>query len=269
MNDKVFVNGGVLIMTPFFRHKNGGCRFSHHISSEIIEPNGDIDGYPCLIITENAAPTIFKGYFAKTFFTSKYTWAPFFSNTVDQCLQEFNCRIDEIMELIETSTVKSPTVKQTLYRMSLTTAISALDTWVSDIVLYTVTKDSEAFLKICKIVIPANKSNDMMVRLLKMWNYNAIDSVEQEIIDLVLKKSYSNMSEIKTIIKLLYGIIIDKNESVEDSILKRHLIVHRSGRRKNGDIIEFSKEEIVERICLIKCFVNKLSSKIPEYPQFY
>lgn len=85
MKKLVYVNGGVAILTPFFRYLDAGARFGMpEEPSYIIEPDEEMDGQPCIIITEEKAPTFFKGYYAKTFFSTRCKIASFFSSSIQK-----------------------------------------------------------------------------------------------------------------------------------------------------------------------------------------
>lgn len=53
MKEIVYVNGGVAILTPFFQYLDAGALFGMPSEvNDIIEPDEEIEGQPCLIITE-------------------------------------------------------------------------------------------------------------------------------------------------------------------------------------------------------------------------
>lgn len=245
MNTLIYVNGGILIKTPFFKYSNAGCYYNNPPEgAEIIEANNIIDGVPCIIITEKNAPSFFKEYYAKTEFTTLYDFAPFFKNTLQDCHKEFCDKIGEIYDLIRENDVSKDT-RQNLYRLSLVAVVSALDSYISGIVLFAATKDRNIFLetarKYCK-----NKASDIISRITKMWCDNIFDSAEQEVVDEVLKTSYSNLKRINDdVLKSIYCVALPKNVDISDILNLRHIIVHRNGKRKDG------KEEKLDKASLI------------------
>ncbi|MDD6472217.1 MAG: hypothetical protein PUF62_04175 [Bacteroidales bacterium] len=263
MNTKVYVEGGILIMTPYFKYKNAGALYAEPPKgSEIITPKQNVEGNPCLVISEEKAPSFFKEYYAKTFFTTKCTFAPFFSNTIDDCFASFMNRINEVRELLERNDVNQPT-QQILYRLSIVSAVAALDTLISDLVLYIATKSREAFLKTVKSIgIPAKNNVNLIERILRMWCDNAIDSAEQEVVDHILRKSYSSMTDIKNTLTLLYDISMPNDDNMEEIIRARHLIAHRNGRKKDGNMIVFTKEETISKVNRIYDFAFRVKDKI-------
>lgn len=261
MKKIVYVNGGVVILTPFFRYLDAGARFGMpKESSNIIEPDEEIDGEPCIIITEEKAPTIFKGYYAKTFFSTKFKIASFFSSSIGDTYTDFEKRISDIKNLLKFNDVSEET-RQILYRLSLVAAVAALDTYISDLVLFVSTKDKSIFLKtaqkFCK-----NKASDVISRIARMWCDNTLDSAEQEVIDCVLKTSYSNFKRINDdILKDLYGLKNIPSFNIDNIIRLRHLIVHRSGKQKNGEELMLEKTELlymIERLHTVASTINDL-----------
>lgn len=248
MKEIVYVNGGVVILTPFFRYLDAGARFGMPSEvNNIIEPDEEIEGQPCIIITEKKAPSFFKGYYAKTFFSTKYCIASFFSSSIKDCFSDFEHRIEDVRNLIRKNDVSKET-RQALYRLSLVAAVAALDTYISDLVLFVSTKDRKTFLntaqKFCH-----NKAANIVARIEQMWNDNTLDSAEQEVIDSVLKTSYSNIKRINEyVLKNLYGLKNLPSFSIDDIFRLRHLIVLRSGKQKNGEDICFNKNELLSKI---------------------
>ena len=261
MKKIVYVNGGVAILTPFFRYLDAGARFGMpEEPNDIIEPDEEMDGQPCLIITEEKAPTFFKGYYAKTFFSTRCKIASFFTSSIEDCFSDFEKRILEVQNLLKLNDVSEET-RHVLYQLCLVTTVAALDTYISDLVLFVSTKDRSVFLKTAKKFCK-NKASDIISRIAQMWSDNALDSAEQEVIDAVLKTSYSNLKRINDdVLKDLYGLKNIPTFNIDDIFRLRHIIVHRNGKEKNGDELVFKKTELlsmIERINTVASIINDL-----------
>ena len=272
INDKVYVDGGIAIETPFFKYKNAGARYSTPPDgSEIIVPNGDtnIDGDPWLVIKEEEkngkkyvmAPSFFKEYYARCGFSSKSCFAPFFSNTMSDCFSAFDKRKNEIIDLLKYNDVNL-TTRQTLYRLTIVYLVAAIDTLISDLILFVATKDRDLFLKAIDFAVPNTSKDKIMERINQMWCFNKIDSAEQEVIDYILRKSYSNLGEIKKTINLFFNTQIDIDERTNKIIYWRHLISHRNGLNKDGSFIEFNTSKIFFLIEDLSNFVDHIKFKI-------
>lgn len=262
MKEIVYVNGGVVILTPFFRYLDAGAKFGMPTEvNDIIEPDEEIEGQPCIVITEKKAPSFFKGYYAKTFFSTKCEIASFFSFSIEDCFSDFENRIVDVWNLIRQNDVSKET-RQVLYRLSLVAAVSALDTYLSDLVLFISTKDRKTFLntaqKFCQ-----NKAANIVARIARMWSDNTLDSAEQEVIDFVLKTSYSNIKRINDdILKDLYGLKNLPSFSIDDIFRLRHIIVHRSGKQKNGEEISFNRDELLSKISRLESVASTINNLV-------
>lgn len=259
MKKIVYVNGGVAILTPFFRYLDAGARFGMpEEPSDIIEPDEEINGQPCIIITEEKAPTFFKGYYAKTFFSTRFRIASFFSTSIEDCFSDFEKRVLEVQNLLKLNDVSKET-RQVLYQLCLVAAVAALDTYISDLVLFISTKDRNVFLKTAKKFCK-NKASDIISRIAQMWCDNTLDSAEQEVIDAVLKTSYSSFTRINNdVLNELYGVKLPQSMNIEDIFLLRHLIVHRFGKQKNGEDISLDKSKLEYYIQRIQHFVSSIN----------
>lgn len=261
MNTKVYVDGTIVIKTPFFRYLDAGCFFpSPPKGVEIIVPNDEIDGY--LIVTEDSAPSFFKQYYARGGFTTFYDRAPFFDLTINKCFVSFEEKLAEVVDLLKYNDVYPPT-GQNLYRLTLLSAVASLDTLITDLILYISTKDRSCFLKIIgHLGLSSKRCFQLMARINQMWCDNIIDSAEQEVINLILRKSYSSLDEIKIIFKDIYSISISSPIELKEIIEMRHLIAHRNGRRKDGTNIELTKESLIAKIAVIREFSEQLKEKL-------
>ncbi len=259
MNTTVYISGSMVILdTPFFICKSLGAKFGIPDGAEIIGPNDTINGKPFLVITDKKAPTIFKKYYASGSVSQRGETAPFMNNSLDDCFINFDKRISEVVNLIHQNDVFYET-KQVLYRLSIVSAVAALDTLISDLVLFIGTKDRDCFLKIIGFLnLSATNSFKLMEKLIHMWCDNAIEDAEIQVIKHVLHKSYSSMSEIKKILSGLYGINIRDVDNVEEILNLRHLIAHRNGRTGEGKFVDLSQEKVYLMINRIQNFVDSI-----------
>ena len=270
MKNIVYVNGGIVIETPYFKYLNAKAKWEIPPDEyEVIEPDNEINGQPCIIITEKKAPTFFKGYYAKTFFSTKCVVAPFFSSSIEDSFSYFETKIHGVSKLLNQNDTSQDT-RLILYNLSLVATISALDTYISDLVLYISTKNRNIFLETAQKYCQNNKAANIIARIAQMWSDNIMDSAEQEVIDSVLKTSYSNLKRIQNeVLKDLYQIREPKLEDIDEIFKLRHLIVHRSGKQKDGKEIYLSKEDLlgkIERIESVALTINNLvkNSKVVE-----
>lgn len=264
---RIYVNGGIVIMTPFFRHQDVGCQYDIPPENcEIMECDNQIEGKPCIIIEENCAPSIFNEYYAKTFFSTLYSWAPFFHKTYNDCYTEYQNKIAEIVELTTIANI-SPQMERNILLHVFLGIIAVLDTFVCDTILTKISCNKESFLtyfqKILLVKCSDQEKKGKEEALERIWNDNEMGSTEQEVIDHVLKESYSNVKTIKNIYKRLFGIsICDTGGKMTKYFRTRHLIAHRNGRQKSGESYECTRDVIMKLVTDSNDFVKQILNKI-------
>ena len=264
---KIYVKGGIAIMTPFFRYQGGGALYeTPPVGCEQIECNDQIEGQPCIIIEEKCAPSIFNEYYARTFFSTLYMWAPFFHKAYDDCYTEYQNKIAEIVALTTISNINQQ-IEKTLLRQVFLGVIAAVDTFVCDTILTKTSSSKESFYTYFQENILAKSSENVkkgkIEALERMWDNNEMGSAEQEVFDNILKVSYSNIETIKTIYKQLFGIsICDTDGKMKKHFRTRHLIAHRNGRQKDGELLECTKDDITALVADANAFVMQIVNKL-------
>lgn len=260
---KIYINGGMLIKTPYFRFPNAGAKYEKPPEgAEIMECNEEIEGHPCIVVDENNAPSIFNEYYTRTFLTSIYKGAPFLFKSNEDNYEEYKCRIAEMHELTKIPNI-SVDIKQILFRQVYLGIVTAVDTFVCDTILSKLSNSKEYFYKyindknLCRVPGP------MLEDLNRMWNNNEMGNTEQKVFDCILRTSYCNITRIKQIYLKLFGISIDDiNNKMKQHFEHRHLIVHKNGRKKNGEIYTFSEKDINELISETDRFVKQIMDKL-------
>ena len=152
--------------------------------------------------------------------------------------------------------------RQILYRLSLVSIVAALDTLISDLVIFAVSRDSDLFLKVVNLLYSGTYKASILERILHMWCDNTLDSAEQEVFESILKKSYSSCKEIKNYLKQIYGIRISMSEKLEEVIHIRHIVAHRNGRLKDGSYYILTKDDLLSIITEVCNFVESLRGPI-------
>lgn len=265
MRKKVYVDGGIVIDTPYFKYQGCGC-IVEIPSADVdkITPNDCINGSPCLVITEKQMPSVFKEYYTKDFFSTNTRWASIFSNTIEDCFNSFHNSIDDVKKLIVFNDVNDQT-RQTLYRLSLVSIIAALDTLISDLIIFAVSRDSNLFLKVVDLLYSGTPKAHILERILRMWCDNTLDSAEQEVFESILRKSYSSSKEIKNYLNKIYGISISISKKIKETIHIRHIIAHRNGRQKDGSYYVLTKDDLLSLITEVYNFGESLRAPINKW----
>lgn len=269
-NKKIYVNGGVAIYTPFFCYKNAGaCYKEPPVGTEIMECDDEVDGYPCIKITTEKAPSIFNEYYAKTFFSTLHQWSDFLHKSIQQDYDEYQEKISGIMEVLDLLKVATDNQKHELIIMAYGNVFTALDTFVADTILTRITHDQNSFLEcISCLKLKCEEKEELKKQIHRMWNENLLGDMEQKVIDNVLKTSFCDIDTIKKFYKKVFHVsIFDKEGKMRKYFHNRHLIIHRNGKRKDGTFIIDSAENIYTLIRDINTFVRQIMTEITQYKE--
>ena len=206
---KYYVDGGILIETPFFKCLGGGAGFGYGAvpGCKIIPTTNKLpSGEEYLLIDDEHPQTMFAEYYARTFFTTGYCWASLFHNSYRGAYSEFCNRIKDAGELIKISCDigDGSNVSYLLMRQAFLIVLTALDTFIADTVLTRIINDEEIFYSYA--VHTRNYKN-----CVKDIEDGENGKAEQKVIKFVLSHSYLSKSTIKETYLLLFGfsVVVD------------------------------------------------------------
>lgn len=256
MADKIYVEGGILVNTPYLKYKNAGALFAEAPEGAVVIPTNveDING-KYLLIDEKHPQSIFDEYYAQRWFTATTIGTPIFHVTLADAYEQFHKSISEYKLLLDEELSDESNV-QTMLKLIHIGVVASLDTFVLDCILSKVLNDEASFKSFVTTILGKKNVNAKRSRNERiMW--------EHKMIDRIITKSYSNIETINRVFDLMYNVsLTDQDKSVETHIFNRHLIAHRNGRKKDGSIVNISKSEINTIICNISDFVDQIYKKI-------
>lgn len=259
MSKKIYVNGGILIDTPYFVCSEGGCGYSEQPEgTEILETNSIVEGYPCLKINDDNPQSIFNEYYAKDFLTACYAGAEFYYKRYNEAYNDHLQRVQDIQEIIN---IKGLDIKQRkiVNRLSYLSIVASLETFICDTVLTKITGDEDIFLNFFNRMPKGTEKEKMQ----KMRDANLIGKWEQAVLEHVMKTSYSNIDTIKEVYKEVFNVsIADLKGKMKSIFWNRHKLAHRNGRNKDNSYINISNEQLNILINDIGDFINQILEKI-------
>jgi len=91
---------------------------------------------------------------------------------------------------------------------------------------------------------------------------NIRDIVKKELLELL----YHNLPKISGIYKDTLDIQFPSIKEVMKLINIRHDLIHRNGKNKDGNVIEISKEKLIDTISTIKKFISDIEDQIQLTP---
>lgn len=256
---KVYVNGGILIKTRYFACKGLTCP-ADYIPEEarIINPNTKFEGSPCLIIDDKHPQSLFNDYYAKTFVSSLYVGAEFLRMSNEECFTEFNASLHEIEDIannIDDNFKHYKSIMKLLY----INVVTCLDSLVRSLILCTISRDKELFLKYYDTMISKSDKAVLSKHLINddrgKW--------EKEILVKIDGVSYCNVEIIKKSFEAM-GLDkpIDNNGVIGRHFENRHILVHQNGkmgmRNTRMEVLEVDKIMVEKEITDITEYAEQL-----------
>lgn len=258
-----YVKGGILVNTPFFRNweVTAGAGDIDTTGIETIPTNRKLDtGEPYLLIDDKNPQSIFANYIAASFFTTGYMWAPLFSRQYSDNFFEFSERLNEarqLMAVVETESGKE--IQAMISRNAVSAIFTAYDTFIADIILTRIITDENAFYSFAS---KYSRWGNVRSNIAKCNNAIA----EQKLIDEILSTSYcSTQNNVEAIVQDLFGFKITITAQLKDLFKKRHLIVHRGGRRKDGSYLSYCQEDFEYVYKTVHDFVSEIVNGINDW----
>ncbi|RUQ93072.1 hypothetical protein [Legionella septentrionalis] len=166
--------------------------------------------------------------------------------------------IDQIKEMIETK-FDSKT-QNFLLKLLYANVITALETFLSEAFITVLFSDVSFVIQFVEKNDDFKKRKILLSDLYK--EYNKIHTTIQTHLSNLI---WHNISKIKRLYECTFDITFsDEITSIYKAITKRHDLIHRGGKNKNGDSIEITLNELKLLINDILFFVNDLHSKLLE-----
>ena len=257
MKKKIYVEGDILIATPFFKFSNAGAYYlSPPEGAEIIKEEELKNS--TLIIDEENPQSIFNEYFARGGFTSYYEGAEFLYNIFQDVYNDYCERIADIKEVINHK-VESSKHQEILNRMYYMSIVTSVDTFVSDIIVTKVIESEDTFHKYSNSQFLPKTKKEYLSKLRK----KNIGKWEQEIIECIMEGSYTRVKRIRKILKDLFHVNFkDRSNKMSSHFSNRNRIAHKNGRIKDGSYLAISKNDLSTLISDSNEFVEEIMFEI-------
>lgn len=256
---RYYVRGGIVIDTPFLRYENGGAGYEESMipDAEVLPTNRKLpSGEPYLLINDNNLQSIFAEYYAGSFFSTGYCWAPLFHKTYEDDYSEFNKKSSEALKLMKISEEREDEdEKSILSRYAFLAIMTAFETYIADTILTRIVNDETLFYAYANSL----QSEDSIKNYLKT---DQKGKAEQAVIDYVLRKSYCDAKRIEDSYAQLFDIKVKVPKDINNLFKERHLLAHRGGRKKDGLFVHYSFDEIDTDLRIVNEFVLDLFNKI-------
>jgi hypothetical protein len=194
------------------------------------------------------APTPSSEDYDNTIFADLAGITEFFDNFSDAILN--------IEQLLETRI--EPSLAPTFYRLLYVNVITAMETYLSDAFISTVANDPALMRRFVEST-PEFKSEKVSLSQV----YKAMEEVEQRARSYLADVVWHHLPRAKAIYKATLDIEFpDDLGPLLLAVHRRHDIVHRNGKTKDGDEINLTKEQVKELTEIALAFVEKLDEQL-------
>lgn len=168
----------------------------------------------------------------------------------------FKNEIENLRHLNEI-VIENPSVDKTLRRQIFVGVIASMETYLSDAFINTTLK-SEKFTK--SFVSTFKDFKERSIRLSELFEYhNKIDIVcRQAMLDVL----YHNLPKVKGMYKDTLDVDLGDIGIAHKAVQKRHDLVHRNGKSKEGTNLQLTKESIKKLLSDIENFITKIDNQI-------
>ena len=260
MARKIYVDGGMLILTPLFTSSKivAGCG-SQPDGTELMTPKTQVDGFSCLIVDDEHPQSLFDAFYVRDFVSSGTVDTPYYSQTYKNIYEQFQQQISEIETLLNAN-IGNASLTPLLNKLCYVNLLSILDSYICSCVVSCVTHDEAAFLKYYSKMIDAKRQAKLSMLLIN----REYGKWEKEIIkEDILGKSFLNQDRVLDTFKLFNWKCPNINSSaMKEAIKNRHILVHRNGRRIDGSVIVVMPEMVSHLIIAIRAIALEINTTI-------
>jgi hypothetical protein len=149
-------------------------------------------------------------------------------------------------------------LRQAFLRMLYSSAITALETYLSDAFFQTVIKD-EALIEKLLLTTPEFKDRKYSLSELVEWKKQTNDKVSEYLFNIV----WHNLAKVRCMYRDVLGINFpDDSDAVHAAVVIRHDIVHRGGKTKTGKPHNFRETDIEKLFTSIEAFVTAINIQL-------
>ena len=174
---------------------------------------------------------------------------------ISEYYHNFSGAILDIEKLLEGKV--DSTVATCLHRLLYVNVITALETYLSDAFISTVATNP---LLMRKFIESTPDFQDVKIPLSDV--FKAREEIEQRARSYLIDVVWHNLGRVKPMYRDTLGIdFLDDKGAIFRAVFKRHDIVHRNGKTKDGNEIIVVEKDVRELIQATELFVQKIDSQ--------
>ncbi len=150
----------------------------------------------------------------------------------------------------------SPKLAQYMYKMLFVNVITILETFLSDAFIGNVFKNEKSL----KDFVCSNK--DFANRKFPLNEiYDRFESIEKDVKTYLMEIIWHNLAKVDNLYHSFLNYDFPKNmKYFYKAIIKRHDIVHRNGKNKNGNDVVVTRDELIELMNKVHAFAEDIDN---------
>lgn len=174
----------------------------------------------------------------------------------DRHYDKFNSEIDNLVLLSKIST-ESQKLKDILLRQVFIGTIGSLETFLSEVFIV-LTLSNRKYLENFVTTFPEFQKSKFTLSEIFIQHDKISETTKKAMIDII----YHNLPVVKNMYNSTFKINFPEIGDINKYIIKRHDLVHRNGKTKDGEKLNIDNEEIDSMVKEIKIFVKEISSEL-------
>jgi hypothetical protein len=173
-------------------------------------------------------------------------------------IQTFKNDVRGLRALLQQTQPASARVKQALLRMLYSSAITALETYLSDAFYQTVIKD-ESLIERLMLTTPEFTEKKYSLSEVVEWKKRTKEKVSDYLFNIV----WHNLAKVRCMYRdVLHVNFPDDASAVYAAVVIRHDIVHRSGRTKTGKVHNLRESDAKKLFDTLEAFVDVIDLQL-------
>jgi hypothetical protein len=176
-----------------------------------------------------------------------------------QFYQNFQASLSNVDNLVKAK-FDNPQMKSTLNNLLFANTIAAMETYLSDAFINTVSNNPELIRKFMETT-PAFNEKKYKLSEIYTWLEDTQKAATQYLLDII----YHNIFVVKNMYKCTLDIDFPEDmEAIQKAIMLRHDIVHRNGKTKNGEVLQITEQVVLSNVELINGFITHVDRQLKE-----
>lgn len=228
---------------PYDAREELETQFVGHVSEDLINQLSDELEGECLEWAPVESPDDYDDYFIEDVVE------------IENCYKEFKTAIDDIQSLLAIN-IPGRVINKMLSLLFVNT-ITALETYLSDKFIKRVMSNEEALRKCVK---SSPKFQDEKVSIAEVLEI--ADSIEVKTRQYLADIVWHNLGRIKPMYKSVLDVDIGDIGKIMKGVTKRHDLVHRNGRNKDGEAVTVSTQDVKNMIKEVDEVVELIESQL-------